>query len=65
VSGASDEAPGWASAVRADIVLVPLAVADTPVRTVHIATARHAGPPAPAVAAFVPHVTAAARGLAR
>jgi len=50
--------------VRADIVLVPLAAADAPVRTVHIATARHAGA-APAVDAFVPHVVAAARGLAR
>ncbi len=53
-----------ASAARADIVLVPLAPADAPVRTVHIATPRHAGA-APAVAAFLPHVAAAVRGLAR
>ena len=52
-----------ASAARADIVLVPLAPADAPVRTVYIATARHAGA-APAVTAFVPHLVAAARGLA-
>jgi DNA-binding transcriptional LysR family regulator len=53
-----------ASAARADIVLVPLAPTDAPVRTVYIATARHAGT-APAVTAFVPHLVAAARGLAR
>jgi hypothetical protein len=34
------------------------------VRTVYIATARHVGA-APAVTAFVPHLVAAARGLAR
>jgi DNA-binding transcriptional LysR family regulator len=53
-----------ASAMRADVVLVPLAAADAPLRTVHIATARHAGDP-PAVAAFLPHLVDAARRLAR
>jgi DNA-binding transcriptional LysR family regulator len=53
-----------ASAVRADIVLVPLAPEDAPVRVVHAATPRPAGT-APAVAAFLPHLVGAARRLAR
>jgi DNA-binding transcriptional LysR family regulator len=52
-----------ASAARADIVLVPLATEDAPVRTVHGATTRHAGA-APA-AAFMSHLADAARRLAR
>jgi DNA-binding transcriptional LysR family regulator len=52
-----------ASAARADIVLVPLATEDAPVRTVHSATARHASA-APA-AAFTSHLADAARRLAR
>jgi len=53
-----------ASAARADIVLVPLAPEDAPVRVIHAATPRHAGD-APAVAAFLPHLGDAARRLAR
>jgi DNA-binding transcriptional LysR family regulator len=52
-----------ASAARPDIVLVPLAATDAPVRSVYAATPRHVTAPATA-AAFLPHLVAAAPGLA-
>jgi DNA-binding transcriptional LysR family regulator len=52
-----------ASAVRPDIVLVPLARRSL-TRRIYAAGPRNARPPAP-VAAFLPHLTAVARELAR